>query len=94
MRKATVSRVILLCLLSVPLGALALHSYAVRELLAVLLYFSLLFWAIAILFFILMVLFAASWNLVAWLATLAAHLGSHSRHPAVRPTTAGGMQDW
>jgi hypothetical protein len=93
MKGTLVPKVGVVGLLSTPLLMLTFHVYVVRELLAALLFFSLFFWAMTIPLFILTVLVAASWNLVARFAALVAHLRSHWPYLVVRPTTAGNARD-
>lgn len=84
MRKTRVLRLVALCLLSGPMLVLALHVYVLRELMAALLFFTLLFWAITMPLFILAALGAASWSAIARLTARGAHLGPQLRHPTVR----------
>lgn len=92
MREALVSKLGVLGLLSIPLVVLALHIYAVRELFAALLFFSVFFWAMAIPLFILTILFAVGRTLVAQFVALVARLGSHLSHPVAHPAPAGRAQ--
>lgn len=93
MCKTRVPGVAVLCFVSILIIALASRVYVLRELIAAPLFFSLLFWGIAMSLLLFATLIAASWSAIMWLTGLAALLGSDLRHPVVRPTTAGSSHN-
>jgi hypothetical protein len=80
----------LLCGLGVMVGA---QIYVVRELLAALLLFSLLFCALGIVFSIFVLLCETSWRGMNWLAAHATPIGIRLRHPMVRVSAGEGSKN-